>query len=284
MAEPTRIARKRAPLLTGFESLQARRAQSGVTPRPYTDAREHDRRRPPARPLRVLAARRRLQDRKARRPRARSSACRRSGLTDHGVLNGAVEFYKACRKHGVKPILGLEAYLVDDRREREKVRYERNHLTLAGPQRRRLPEPDQALLARLPGGLPPRPGERRPGAAGAPLGGGDRALGLPPVPLLPADHPGARAGGPRPRRRPAGRLRRRTTSTSRSRTTRSRSRTARTRASCGSRASWAGRWSGRRTSTTCAARTTRPTPRCCACRRSPRSRSRSCASTRTSSI
>ena len=52
------------------------------------------------------------------------------GLTDHGVLNGAVEFYKACRKHGVKPILGLEAYLVADRREREKVRYERNHLTL----------------------------------------------------------------------------------------------------------------------------------------------------------
>ncbi len=34
------------------------------------------------------------------------------GLTDHGVLNGAVEFYKACRKHDVKPILGLEAYLV----------------------------------------------------------------------------------------------------------------------------------------------------------------------------
>jgi DNA polymerase III subunit alpha len=52
------------------------------------------------------------------------------GLTDHGVLNGALEFYKACRKHGVKPIIGLEAYLVDDRREREKVKYERNHLTL----------------------------------------------------------------------------------------------------------------------------------------------------------
>ena len=130
------------------------------------------------------------------------------GLTDHGVLNGAVEFYKACRKHGVKPILGLEAYLADDRREREKVRYERNHLTLLARRRRRLPEPDQALLARLPGGLPPRAGKRRPGAAGAPLGGGDRALGLPPVPFLPADHPGARAGGARPRRRAAGRLRR----------------------------------------------------------------------------
>ena len=52
------------------------------------------------------------------------------GLTDHGVLNGAVEFYKACRKHDVKPILGLEAYLCENRHDREKVRYERNHLTL----------------------------------------------------------------------------------------------------------------------------------------------------------
>ena len=37
------------------------------------------------------------------------------GLTDHGVMNGAVELFKACRKHDVKPILGLEAYYVDDR-------------------------------------------------------------------------------------------------------------------------------------------------------------------------
>ncbi|MFN2615694.1 MAG: DNA polymerase III subunit alpha [Thermoleophilaceae bacterium] len=51
------------------------------------------------------------------------------GLTDHGVMNGAVEHYKACRKHGVKPIIGLEAYLVDDRKT-DAVRYERNHLTL----------------------------------------------------------------------------------------------------------------------------------------------------------
>ena len=36
------------------------------------------------------------------------------GLTDHGVMNGAVEHYKACKKHGIKPILGLEAYFVDD--------------------------------------------------------------------------------------------------------------------------------------------------------------------------
>ena len=29
------------------------------------------------------------------------------GLTDHGVMNGAVELYKAAKKHGVKPLLGL---------------------------------------------------------------------------------------------------------------------------------------------------------------------------------
>jgi DNA polymerase-3 subunit alpha len=51
------------------------------------------------------------------------------GLTDHGVMNGAVEHYKACRKHGIKPILGLEAYFVDDRAT-QAVKYERNHLTL----------------------------------------------------------------------------------------------------------------------------------------------------------
>src|SRR3954468_621248 len=51
------------------------------------------------------------------------------GLTDHGVMNGAVEMYKACKKHDVKPILGVEAYLCDDAKT-EAVRFERNHLTL----------------------------------------------------------------------------------------------------------------------------------------------------------
>ena len=53
------------------------------------------------------------------------------GLTDHGVMNGAVDLYKACKKHGIKPIAGLEAYFVDDRAAiKNQVRYERNHLTL----------------------------------------------------------------------------------------------------------------------------------------------------------
>ena len=53
------------------------------------------------------------------------------GLTDHGVMNGAVELYKACTKHGVKPIVGCEIYLVDDHTAAApRTRTERNHLTL----------------------------------------------------------------------------------------------------------------------------------------------------------
>jgi DNA polymerase-3 subunit alpha len=52
------------------------------------------------------------------------------GLTDHGVMNGAVELFSSCRKHGIKPILGCEAYLVDDHLRRAPGRLERFHLTL----------------------------------------------------------------------------------------------------------------------------------------------------------
>ena len=53
------------------------------------------------------------------------------GLTDHGVMNGSVEHYKACKTAGVKPIIGLEAYFVDDRKlTPQATRYERNHITL----------------------------------------------------------------------------------------------------------------------------------------------------------
>ena len=35
-------------------------------------------------------------------------------LTDHGNLFGAVAFYQACRNKGIKPILGIEAYVAPD--------------------------------------------------------------------------------------------------------------------------------------------------------------------------
>src|SRR5881398_3651608 len=37
------------------------------------------------------------------------------GLTDHGSMAGAVELYKAAEKQGVKPLLGCEVYVADDR-------------------------------------------------------------------------------------------------------------------------------------------------------------------------
>jgi DNA polymerase-3 subunit alpha len=52
------------------------------------------------------------------------------GLTDHGVMNGAVELFTACRNHGIKPILGCEAYVVDDHARRAPGRLDRFHLTL----------------------------------------------------------------------------------------------------------------------------------------------------------
>lgn len=37
-------------------------------------------------------------------------------LTDHGNMYGAIEFYKACKKGGIKPIIGVEAYMTDGSR------------------------------------------------------------------------------------------------------------------------------------------------------------------------
>ncbi|MEK7465225.1 MAG: DNA polymerase III subunit alpha [Patescibacteria group bacterium] len=53
-------------------------------------------------------------------------------LTDHGNLYGAVEFYKAAKKCGVKPIFGLEAYIAPYGRlqKRAKIDDARYHLTL----------------------------------------------------------------------------------------------------------------------------------------------------------
>ncbi len=41
-------------------------------------------------------------------------------LTDHGSLAGAVELYREARKQGVKPLVGCEVYVADDRRAQAK--------------------------------------------------------------------------------------------------------------------------------------------------------------------
>ena len=53
-------------------------------------------------------------------------------ITDHGVMYGVLDFYKACHKVGVKPIIGCEVYIAPGRRtEKTLGREERNaHLIL----------------------------------------------------------------------------------------------------------------------------------------------------------
>ncbi len=51
-------------------------------------------------------------------------------LTDHGVMNGSVELFSACRAQGIKPIVGCEVYVVEDHARRGPGRLDRFHLTL----------------------------------------------------------------------------------------------------------------------------------------------------------
>jgi len=37
-------------------------------------------------------------------------------ITDHGVMYGVIEFYEKCKKAGIKPIIGVEAYLASGSR------------------------------------------------------------------------------------------------------------------------------------------------------------------------
>jgi len=44
------------------------------------------------------------------------------GITDHGNMYGILDFYKECRKQGVKPILGTEAYMAHESRHERPAR------------------------------------------------------------------------------------------------------------------------------------------------------------------
>ena len=43
--------------------------------------------------------------------RAKSLGQDALAITDHGVMYGVIDFYRACEKEGIKPILGMEAYV-----------------------------------------------------------------------------------------------------------------------------------------------------------------------------
>lgn len=60
-------------------------------------------------------------------------------ITDHGNLYGAIEFYNGCKKGGVKPIIGYEAYVAPGRRSdrtSSRMKEAASHLTLLAMNRK----------------------------------------------------------------------------------------------------------------------------------------------------
>ncbi|WP_353894097.1 DNA polymerase III subunit alpha [Proteinivorax hydrogeniformans] len=53
-------------------------------------------------------------------------------ITDHGVMYGVIEFYKECKKQGIKPIIGCEVYISPQGRKHKKGKPSEgtNHLVL----------------------------------------------------------------------------------------------------------------------------------------------------------
>ena len=53
-------------------------------------------------------------------------------VTDHGTMSGLIDLYKTCKANGIKPILGLEAYVAARGMEDRDPAYdkERFHVTL----------------------------------------------------------------------------------------------------------------------------------------------------------
>ncbi len=64
--------------------------------------------------------------------RAKELGMKAMAITDHGVMYGAIDFYKACKKEGIKPIIGCEVYVAprsrNDKEPNIDNRY--NHLIL----------------------------------------------------------------------------------------------------------------------------------------------------------
>ena len=83
-------------------------------------------------------------------------------VTDHGVMYGAIEFYHAAKKAGIKPIIGCEVYVAPRTRFDKQHRVDSSpyHMVLLCENEDGLSEPDQTgvgslyrgLLRQAPGG------------------------------------------------------------------------------------------------------------------------------------
>ena len=56
--------------------------------------------------------------------RAKELGMKAIALTDHGVMYGAVNFYKECIKEGIKPIIGCEVYVAPRSLDKKEKAFE----------------------------------------------------------------------------------------------------------------------------------------------------------------
>ena len=64
--------------------------------------------------------------------RAKELGMKSIAITDHGVMYGVIDFYKACKKEGIKPIIGCEVYVAPRSRfdKEGQIDKEYSHLIL----------------------------------------------------------------------------------------------------------------------------------------------------------
>ena len=51
-------------------------------------------------------------------------------ITDHGTLSGVIDFYKACKNEGIKPIIGMEAYVATRKHTDKEIGKDKNRFHL----------------------------------------------------------------------------------------------------------------------------------------------------------
>ena len=61
--------------------------------------------------------------------RAKELGMESLAITDHGAMYGVIDFYKECKKAGIRPLLGMEAYVAPNHLEKSGIR-ENAHLIL----------------------------------------------------------------------------------------------------------------------------------------------------------
>ena len=60
----------------------------------------------------------------------KSQGVKAAAITDHGNMFGAIDFYKTMKNEGIKPLIGIEAYIHNGEELGDKSTKQRFHLCL----------------------------------------------------------------------------------------------------------------------------------------------------------